>query len=450
MPTLLIPLAMWGGAELMTHFSEKLAREKATILVLNHQVAPELTEQLRQQANPIGVAKRLVELLNAKGLGIKEMSLSQSNPEAFWRILEDRGIDRQDLIDEVIGVVADGDFDPTPGNIVARAFPPNFELITDTDPQINQAKIVAAIKQEEIAAAIEYAPDTKTLIASGKSAAIKVYYLASSDRSSMAKSGLKKIFHRLGKQIVATRLEERGLSQDFISPIKVRTKRLPGPSELVKFLSQILPYLLLIFAFMGALYPAIDLCAGEKERGTLETLLVAPVNRLSIVVGKFLVILVAALTSAFLSTLSLTVSMQLGIFSTLALVSGGSFSFGATEALTALVLVIPIGCIFAALLMAISIFAKSFKEAQSYATPLNMLIIFPAFASMIPGVKLDWVTASIPLVNVSLALKEVFTGNLAQHWAHLGMIFLSTSIYAALLLWFSAWWFQREEVLFRN
>jgi sodium transport system permease protein len=113
-------------------------------------------------------------------------------------------------------------------------------------------------------------------------------------------------------------------------------------------------------------------------------------------------------------------------------------------------MVLPIGCIFAALLLALSIFAKSFKEGQSYASPLQMVIILPALVSLIPGIKLDWATSSIPVVNVSLALKEIFTGNLDQHWAHVGVIFLSTSVFAGLLLWLAAWWFQREQVLFRS
>jgi len=81
---------------------------------------------------------------------------------------------------------------------------------------------------------------------------------------------------------------------------------------------------------------------------------------------------------------------------------------------------------------------------------LQMFIVMPAFASFIPGVDLDWLTASIPIVNVSLALKEIFTGNLDQHLAHVGLIFLSTTFYAGLLLWFATWWFRREQVLFRS
>jgi sodium transport system permease protein len=214
-------------------------------------------------------------------------------------------------------------------------------------------------------------------------------------------------------------------------------------------MSQLLPYMILVFAFLGALYPAIDLGAGEKERGTLETLLVAPISRIALVVGKFLVVLAAAVISALLSTASLAASMQLGFLEDLA-TSSSTFSFNFIEAVVALLMVIPVACIFAALLLALSIFAKSFKEGQSYAAPLQMVLILPAMVAFLPGVKLDWGMASIPIINVTLALKEIFNGNLDQHWHHIGLIFLSTTVFATALLWFSTWWFRREQVLFRT
>jgi sodium transport system permease protein len=379
--------------------------------------------------------------------------MTKGEPQAFLRMLEKKGIDPEELAAEMRVAVEDSDFELEPGAIIQNAFPPNFRLVTELDPpsgDFSEQVLLQAVRTDKIAAAIEFAKDTEKKLASGDSTEVRVYYLDASDRSSTALSGLRRIFNSAGKEIVAKRLLEKELPPGFASPVKIRPKRLPGPGILIKILSQILPYMILIFAFLGAMYPAIDLGAGEKERGTLETLLVAPVSRLAIVLGKFGVILVAALVSAVLATISLSLSLQLGIFSTLAMVSGGSFSFSITEALAALLMIVPISCIFAALLLALSIFAKSFKEGQSYASPLQMVIIMPAFISFVPGVKLDWIMASIPVVNVSLALKEIFTGNLDQHWAHVGVIFLSTSIFAGLLLWFATWWFQREQVLFRS
>ena len=457
-PTLSIPLLMWITTELMVHFAQKLASEQVKVLVINPDAAPQLVKGLEERSNIMGRARRVADMLEKKGISKQELGLVKGEPQAFQKLLEEKGIDPADLASELRLASEDDEFDFSPASIVAAAFPPNFDIVASlpgnfedpADPVVREGVLLEAVRREEIAAAVEFDPRASERIENEADTLVKVHYLQSSDRSATALKGLKGVFRSLGKEITAQRIKARDLPSGFASPIKVQPKRLPGPSFLVKLLSQILPYMILIFAMMGALYPAIDLGAGEKERGTLETLLVAPVNRLALVLGKFCVILLAALVSAVLATVSLAVSLQVGIFSTFAMVSGGSFSFSVFEALTAVLMVLPVGCIFAALLLAISIFAKSFKEAQSYASPLQMIVVMPAFVSFIPGVKLDWLTASIPIVNVSLALKEIFTGNLDQHWAHVGVIFLSTSVYAALLLWFATWWFMREQVLFRS
>ena len=108
----------------------------------------------------------------------------------------------------------------------------------------------------------------------------------------------------------------------------------------------------------------------------------------------------------------------------------------------------PLAAIFASVLLSVSIFAKSFKEAQAYFVPFNFVIIVPAFFSMIPGVELNLRLALIPVVNVSLAIKETLTG--VYKWDCLAVIVLSTCALAAACVAFSAHWFKREEVLFRS
>ena len=103
---------------------------------------------------------------------------------------------------------------------------------------------------------------------------------------------------------------------------------------------------------------------------------------------------------------------------------------------------------FAALLLSISVYAKSFKEAQAYATPLNFLIIIPAVIAILPGVELDWTWAMVPITNISLAIKELIKGtmNYEMFIAILG----SSTLIAGALLWFCTKWFDREGVLFRE
>ena len=209
-----------------------------------------------------------------------------------------------------------------------------------------------------------------------------------------------------------------------------------------------LPYVFILFCFLGALYPAIDLGAGEKERGTLETVLLAPMSRTALVLGKFGVIFTTGLTSTLLGTLSMGIWLY-----TQGYAQGGALgavlsAIGPMELVMIALLMVPIAVVFAAVLLAISIYAKSFKEAQSYMAPLNMLLILPAAVATLPGIELDWRWSMVPIANVSLAMKEVVKGTLEPQYA--AVILVSSFALAVALLFLCAAWFRRESVLFRQ
>jgi sodium transport system permease protein len=111
-------------------------------------------------------------------------------------------------------------------------------------------------------------------------------------------------------------------------------------------------------------------------------------------------------------------------------------------------MVLPLAVLFSAALMTISLFAKSYKEAQSYVTPLMMVVILPAIAAMLPGVELTSKLALVPILNMSLLCKELVTGT--YHWNYIAIIFSSTCVYAAVALFLAVKMFQREDVLFRS
>ncbi|MEJ7807165.1 MAG: ABC transporter permease, partial [Telluria sp.] len=209
-----------------------------------------------------------------------------------------------------------------------------------------------------------------------------------------------------------------------------------------------LPYILLMVCLMAAMYPAIDLGAGEKERGTLETLLLAPIDRSQIVLAKFLVLFTVGLASALLMVASL--GLLLAVFANR--IEGAlaqvvrTVGFG-DLAMVALMLM-PTAAIFASILLAISIYAKSYKEATGMVSPLMMLVIVPIAVAMLPGVELNWFWSMVPLTNVSLAMKELVKGTM--DYRMFAAILLSTTLIAAALLAWCRWWFNREEVLFRN
>lgn len=184
-----------------------------------------------------------------------------------------------------------------------------------------------------------------------------------------------------------------------------------------------LPYLFIIFGFVGCMYPAIDLFTGEKERGTIETLLTAPVERWKILFGKMGVVVLSGLIAAVLSLFGLYVSIKgLNLIDDPALLSiiNSILSFKFIAIL--FLLQIPLTVFFAGVLIPIAIYAKSFKEAQSIITPLNFVIILPAIIGFLPQVELNVVTAMIPIVNIVLATKELIAGTLNYSYLLISVI----------------------------
>ncbi|MHA4869522.1 ABC transporter permease [Duganella sp. PWIR1] len=209
-----------------------------------------------------------------------------------------------------------------------------------------------------------------------------------------------------------------------------------------------LPYILLMVCLMAAMYPAIDTGAGEKERGTLETLLLAPVSRSAIVLAKFLMLFTVGLTSALLMIVS--VGVLLHFFGP---AIGGDMvqmvrAIGLLDLAMVALMLVPTAAIFAAILLSISVYAKSYKEAAGLISPLMIVTILPTLAALLPGVELNWKWAMVPLTNVSLAMKELVKGTM--DYRMFSVILLSTTLTAGLLLLVCRWWFNREQVLFRN
>jgi sodium transport system permease protein len=116
--------------------------------------------------------------------------------------------------------------------------------------------------------------------------------------------------------------------------------------------------------------------------------------------------------------------------------------------LTVLAMVLPVAVLFSAVLMAVSLFAKSVKEAQSYVSPLIVVVILPAMMGMLPGVELNTRLALVPILNLALVSKELVSG--VFHWHYLALIFGSTCVYATVALAFCVRMFNREDVLFRT
>lgn len=309
-----------------------------------------------------------------------------------------------------------------------------------------------AIDQKTIKLGVVIPDDASETLAENGQTKITLYYNnASATRSVRKRAG--DVIEAFSHDQRAARLEEMGLSADqqvpLIQPVTIKDHGTADMREVMgEQLGGMLPYLFILFCFLGALYPAIDLAAGEKERGTLETLLLTPVPRSNLVLGKFLVIFSTGFTAAILSLLALGVWIAFKGRAVTGILGEVLGSVSTSDLLLVAAMLIPIAAMFAAVLLSISIYAKSFKEAQSYATPINFLVIIPAFVGLLPGVELNWTFAMFPIANASLAIKELVKGTI--DYSMLFVIFSSSIVIAAALLLFCAKWFERESVLFRE
>ncbi len=308
------------------------------------------------------------------------------------------------------------------------------------------------ISNREIRAAVEIPDAFLAALDSETPAEVRIYHYQGEIKSQFGADAIRDFFNQVRDEAVSNRLAKAQLTPEVLKPFSVTKTNVAPPKKVGgNIIGGIIPYVIILMSLTGAMYAAIDLTAGEKERGTIETLLCSPVSRTQIVLGKFLMVLTAALATTSLSLASMGGSVVLGS-SLLASATGGEIKLPIVVDFSGLamvfVMMVPILVMFAALLIALSLFARSSKEAQSYVSPLMIIVIIPSVAGMLPGVELNGILALVPVLNISLVSKEILSGTL--HWDHLGLIFLSSSAYAAAALWFAVWQFQRESVLFRS
>lgn len=210
----------------------------------------------------------------------------------------------------------------------------------------------------------------------------------------------------------------------------------------------VVPYIVFILCLQGAMIPATDLGAGEKERGTLETLLISPIDRHKLVLGKFITIAFAGVTSALITVTSMALwGILLSQGMAVKVVAEFMGAISIIDFVLMFLMLIPVVAIFSSVLLSLSIYARSFKEAQGYMTPLVMVVIMPVILAMLPGVELKGGWAWVPLTNVALAIRELIKGTM--DYMQLVAIFGSTAIIAGLFIAFSVYWFNKEKVLFR-
>jgi sodium transport system permease protein len=312
--------------------------------------------------------------------------------------------------------------------------------------------IRGAIGDDRIKLALNVPAQFAGAIGASQQAAIELHF-----NSADAGEITRKRVNAVVEQYNAT-LREKALS-DFkltapqlafvLNPVTIDVRSTADQRERIGALvGGMLPYLLIFVCLMAGMYPAIDIGAGEKEAGTLETLLLAPVSRSQLVMGKFLVLFTVALAASLLmvSSLGLLLRFYSGRLDPALAAVVAAISIG-DLGMIALMLV-PTAAMFAAILLSMSIYAKSYKEAAGMMQPMMIIAIMPMMVAMIPGVELTWLWSAVPLTNIALAMKEIVKGTM--DYPKFLMILASSTLLAGILLAFCRRWFSREEVLFRD
>ena len=316
-------------------------------------------------------------------------------------------------------------------------------LIEDIDAD----SLEAGIKSDSLQGGLYIGRNFLDDISTNQMGAIEIYY-KSSDLMSKAKRRINNALEEYKNEIVTDRLSQYNLGQDLLEPIEIINRDMSTKKETVgKLVGGLIPYMLVMFIFLGAMYPAIDLGAGEKERGSLETLLSSPATKFEITMGKLMVVSLTGLASGLISVIGISFPMYFIDNIPEQIKSTVLEIISPFMIISIVFLMIPIAIFFASMLLSISFYARSFKEAQSLMGPLNIAIIIPLMLTLGPGFEIDHVTALIPLVNVGLLTKEILAGSLEP------IYFIETLssllFFAAIGIRFSVYWFNKENTIFR-
>lgn len=298
-----------------------------------------------------------------------------------------------------------------------------------------------AVREKKAAAGISVSADGRV---------VSLYSDGTRQASSRAADKLRAALAELRDATVLEKLRAANLGPETLRPFEVKRENVADERKMGGFLlGSMLGYVVILLMFSGGMYPAVDMTAGEKERKTLEALLATPAGRTEIVLGKILACVTATYATAILTTASLFYSLR----------SGSQFFEGADKLIgnvpvdaktlgLVLLTLMPVAVMAGALMIAIAIAARSFKEAQSYLTPLIMVVLFPSLLGGLPGMELNAMTSLIPIFNASQVMKGILQGDVET--MPLMLTNLANVGYAAVCFFVAVRTFNDEKVLFRT
>lgn len=322
----------------------------------------------------------------------------------------------------------------------------SFLLIDSQNPEDD-------LKEGLITLAITIPQDFEQIIAAeGIPADITIMYEARQQDSTTSLQKFHNILQSYTASEVAKRLSQRGMDTALLNPIRVSEKNVANDQEMGgMILAAIIPFILGIWTVSGGMYTAIDAVAGEKERNTMEGLLVCPPSRWSVAIGKFLAVFVVAAITVALSLAGIVAAYQLFLPALVGeeFQTGISLSLSLGNGLMLALIGMLMVTMISAIEIAISAFGRSFKEAQNYMTILTFAVMLPGMLFVfMPNLRLSGAALLVPVINLFAATKGILMGQ--SEILNIVVAFGSSLIYAILAIVFSVRVFQSEKVLFRG
>jgi sodium transport system permease protein len=417
----------------------------------------ELLDQLRDRRTLFTIA--VLPVLLYPIMGVAMMQILQFRREHATRVL----LVGSENLPEKPALVKDNRFHAD------LASPPEAQLLpieTESLETWNQscagkdaAAIAEHLKARNCDAAIIVTPELASALKpdSETSPTLPLYWSSASDRSVVARHRVERVLEHWRAQVVRMRLAQKSVSPATIEPFTVAqaqsTNVAKKGQDKAAMWAKLLPFVVFVWALTGAFYPAIDLCAGEKERGTLETLLSSPALRGEIVWGKMLTIMTFSLATSLLNLLSLGSTGLFLISRVTGDASSPLASLGAPPLLPMAWLIlamIPLSAMFSALSLAIAAFARSSKEGQYYLMPLLLVMLPLMMLPLMPAVQLDLGTSLIPVTGLMLLLKAFIEGQYYTALPFVLPVFAVTAACCGLAIRWAIDQFNNESVLFRE
>ena len=296
------------------------------------------------------------------------------------------------------------------------------------------------------------AGDIDIYVSKASDGRISLCYLSAKDRSNTALDALTDAFEIYREELQKERIDEAGLDADYLlNPIHYEGEDLSSTEESVgNMIGSIIPFFIVTMILLGALYPSIDVTAGEKERGTLETLLTLPITNFEMIMSKFLAVSCIACASAILNVFSMGGAMAFLVSSSMSLAEDINLEIHYETFIPGILFTLVVMVFFALLVTAVCmctcVFAKNFKEANNYVTPVMLIFMFGSYAAMIPDLELTAQTAAIPIVNVALLVEGLF--QFQYNYGLFAIVLFSNVAYSLLAILILGKIYNSEAVLF--